>query len=71
MEKVEVYKTKDGSLFADYTQARVHEEYMKHKPEIDAYIDSDACKYKGSAQRSIVERTILSWIFWKEDGGAQ
>ena len=69
MQKIEVYKTTDGSLFENMTQARVHEEYMKHKPEIDAFIDSDSCKYNNSAQRSIVRQTILAWIFWKNDGG--
>jgi hypothetical protein len=71
MEKVEVYKTKDGSLFSDYTQARVHEEFIKYKPEIDAFIASDACKYNNCAHRKIVENTILAWIFWKEDGGSK
>jgi hypothetical protein len=69
MEKVEVYKTKDGSLFADYTQARVHEECAKHMPEINAFIASSACKYNNCAHRKIVQNTLLAWIFWKADGG--
>lgn len=69
MQKIEVYKTKDGTLFENYTQARVHEEYQKHKPEIDAFIQSDACKYNNSAHKKIVENTLLAWIFWQADGG--
>ena len=69
MKKVEVYKMTDGTLYEDYTQARVQEECEKHLPEIKAFISSSACKYKNGPHKKIVQNTILAWIFWKADGG--
>jgi hypothetical protein len=69
MKTIEVYKTDDGKLFENITEARVHEEYQKHMPEINAFVSSDACKYNNSAHKKIVENTLLAWIFWKADGG--
>jgi hypothetical protein len=68
MKKIEAYKMDDGTLFEDYTQARIHQEALKHMPEINAFISSSACKYNNGAHKKIVENSILAWIFWKEDG---
>lgn len=69
MQKVEVYKTSDNQLFENYTEACVHEECKKHLPEIEAFINSDACKYNKAPHKKIVQHTILAWLFWKADGG--
>ena len=69
MKTIEAFQTDDGQIFESITQARVHEEYKKHMPEINAFIASDVCKYNNSAHKKIVENTLLAWIFWKADGG--
>lgn len=69
MKKVEAYQTDDGRVFASLTEARVHEECKTMMPEIEAFIQSDACKYKGKQQQPIIRNAILSWVFWKADGG--
>lgn len=68
-EEIKAFKTNDGLIFENYTAARVHEESVKYKPEIDAFLDSEDCPYKSTMSRSIAQRTVLAFLFWKADGG--
>jgi hypothetical protein len=69
MEKVESYITSDGKLFLDFTEASVHQEYLKHEREIIEFLDSDDCPYKGSAHQNIIKVSLIKWLFWKAEGG--
>ncbi len=69
MKKVEAYQTKDGKIFASLTEAKVHEECEAIMPEIEAFIQSDACNYRSKAAKTIIKSAIISWVFWKADGG--
>jgi hypothetical protein len=66
METVQVYKTSDNKFFENLIEARQHENLLKHKPEIAAFMKSEFCEYKGSALQTIIERTLASWVMWKE-----
>ena len=69
MKTIEAYQTEDGQIFKSLTEARVHEECQEIVPEIEAFLESDACNYKGKAPKTIIKSAIISWIFWKADGG--
>ena len=69
MITIQAYQTKDGRIFKSPTEARVHEECEAIMPEIEAFLQSDACNYSGKGQRTIIKTAILSWVFWKADGG--
>jgi hypothetical protein len=69
MKTIKAYQTDDGQIFASLTKARVHEECEKLMPEINAFINSEDCKYNNSAHATIVKNTLLAWHFWKADGG--
>jgi hypothetical protein len=69
MKKVEAYQTDDGRIFGSITEARVHEECEEIMPQIEAFMQSDACNYKSKHQQAIIRTSILSWVFWKADGG--
>ena len=66
METVQVYKTSDNKLFENLIDARQHENLLKHKPEIVKFMRSEYCEYKGNAHQTIIERTLVNWIMWKE-----
>lgn len=66
METVQVYKTSDNKLFESLIQATQHEKMLKFKPEIIEFMNSDFCKYKGSAHQTMIEQTLINWILWKE-----
>jgi hypothetical protein len=69
MKTVEAYETNDGQVFKSITEARVHEEFQAIMPEIEAFIASNACEYKGKGQKTMIKSSILAWVFWKADGG--
>lgn len=69
MKKIEAYQTDDGQIFKSLTEARVHQECEAITPEIEAFFKSGACKYSSKQQVTIIKSAILSWIFWKADGG--
>lgn len=66
METVQVYKTSDNKFFENLIEATQHENLLKYKPEIVKFIKSDFCEYKGSAHQTMIERTLINWIMWKE-----
>jgi hypothetical protein len=69
MKTVEAYETNDGQVFKSLTEARVHEEFQTIMPEVEAFMQSDACNYKSKQQQTIIKSAILAWVFWKADGG--
>lgn len=69
MKTIEAYQTDDGRIFGSLTEAKVHEECKVIMPEIEAFMQSDACNYKSKHQQAIIKNSILSWVFWKADGG--
>ena len=66
MQKIEVYKTSDNKFFETLAEATQHENLLKYKPEIVKFMKSDYCEYKGGAHQTIIERTLASWIMWKQ-----
>lgn len=71
METVQVYKTSDNKLFENLSDATQHENLLKHKPEIAAFMRSEFCEYKGGAHQTIIERTLANWILWQAKGGSK
>jgi hypothetical protein len=69
MKSIEAYQTDDGRIFGSITEARVHEECEEIMPQIEAFMQSDACNYKSKLHQTIIKTSILSWVFWKADGG--
>jgi hypothetical protein len=64
MKKITAYVTSSGAIFADYAEATTHEVMEEKKAKVDAFIASDACKYKSKPHRAIVESVINGWIDW-------
>ena len=71
MQEVQSYKTNDGKLFENLNEAILHENYLKHKPEISEFMRSEFCEYKGGAHQTIIERTLANWILWQAKGGSK
>lgn len=69
MKTIEAYQTNDGKIFSDFTEASVHNKYLQFEPEINAFLDSDECPYKGSAHQHIIKVALAKWLFWKAEGG--
>lgn len=69
MKTVEAYETNDGQVFKSLIEAKKHEKFQTIMPEIEAFMQSDACNYKSKQQQTIIKSAILSWFFWKADGG--
>ena len=64
MEKIEAFKTSDGSLFDDKLKAERHELFLKKDMIVEEFLDSDLNSYTGP-QRVIARNTIINWELWK------
>jgi hypothetical protein len=64
MEKIEAFKTSDGSLFDDKLKAERHELFLKKDMIVEEFLDSDLNPYTGP-QRVIARNTIINWELWK------
>ncbi len=64
MEKIEAFKTSDGSLFDDKLKAERHELFLKKDMIVEEFLDSDLNPYSGP-QRVIARNTIINWELWK------
>lgn len=64
MEKIQAFKTSDGSLFDDKTKAERHELFLKKDMIVEEFLDSDLNPY-GGPQRVIARNTIINWELWK------
>lgn len=65
MKQVKAFQTSDGLLFSDQIAADKHELFLEKKDEVSEYIKSELNPYKGRAQLSIVNVTIVNWEMWK------
>ena len=64
MQKIEAFKTSDGSLFDDKLKAERHELFLKKDMIVEEFLDSDLNPYTGP-QRVIARNTIINWELWK------
>ena len=64
MEKIEAFKTSDGSLFDNKLKAERHELFLKKDMIVEEFLDSDLNPYTGP-QRVIARNTIINWELWK------
>jgi hypothetical protein len=64
MEKIQAFKTSDGSIFDDHIQAEKHEMFLKKDMIVEEFLDSDLNPYSGT-QRVIARNTIINWELWK------
>ena len=64
MEKIEAFKTSDGSLFDNKLKAERHELFLKKDMIVEEFLDSDINPYTGP-QRVIARNTIINWELWK------
>ncbi len=69
MKTIEAYQTDDGEVFKSVNDAKMHEELQAIMLEIEAFVASDACDYKGKQQKTIIKNSILAWNFWKANEG--
>jgi len=64
MEKIQAFKTSDGSLFDDKLKAERHQLFLKKDMIVEEFLDSDLNPYAGP-QRVIARNTIINWELWK------
>jgi hypothetical protein len=64
MEKIEAFKTSDGSLFDDKLKAERHQLFLQKDMIVEEFLDSDLNPYTGP-QRVISRNTIINWELWK------
>jgi hypothetical protein len=64
MEKIQAFKTSDGSIFDDSIQAEKHEMFLRKDMIVEEFLDSDLNPYSGT-QRVISRNTIINWELWK------
>jgi hypothetical protein len=64
MEKIEAFKTTDGSLFDDKLKAERHQLFLQKDMIVEEFLDSDLNPYTGP-QRVISRNTIINWELWK------
>lgn len=62
--QITAYVTDSGNIYADIVEAEKQAALEAKKAKIDAFIASDACKYKSKPHRAIVESVINGWIDW-------
>jgi hypothetical protein len=65
MQKVEVFKASDGSLWENKYKAERHEMFLSKNMIVEEFLDNEINPYKAVAQRSIARTTIINWEFWK------
>jgi len=65
MEQIQAFKTSDGKLFDDSTQAERHELFLKKQMVVEEFLDGGLNPYQAIAQRSIARSTIINWELWK------
>lgn len=65
MEKIEAYRSTDGTLWESKEKAERHELFLKKGMIVEEFLDNEINPYKALAQRSIARATIINWEFWK------
>lgn len=61
MEKIQAYKTSDGSLFEDLKKAAKHDVSYKWLTHICDFLKSNAYPHKDDTFNTIVIEAILAW----------
>ena len=64
VKKITAYVTDSGHIYADIVEAEKQAALEEKKAKVDAFMTSDACKYKSKPHRAIVESVINGWIDW-------
>jgi hypothetical protein len=64
MEKIQAFKTSDGTLFDDAIQAERHEMFLRKDVVVEEFLDSDLNPYV-KMQRTIARQSIINWELWK------
>lgn len=64
MKKITAYVTSSGAIFADLAEAEKQAAMEERQTWVNAFMTSDACKYKSKPHRAIVESVINGWIDW-------
>ena len=65
LKEVTVFKTTDGKLFDDKTNALMHQGMLEFEAKVDEFMDSDANKYKSGVPRQFARAGILAWEAYK------
>lgn len=71
MEKVQAYKTTDGTLFDNAIQAERHEMFLEKNIVVEEFLDSELNQYKAMTSRSIARTTVINWELWKVKNAAK
>jgi hypothetical protein len=65
MKVVKAFKTEDGTLFEDSSEAERHSVFLSKRSEIEEFLECDLNPYKAAAHRGIAKNTIVNWNLWK------
>lgn len=65
MEQIQAFRTSDGRLFDEPTQAERHELFLKKQMIVEEFLDGELNPYQNMSQRSIARSTIINWELWK------
>lgn len=65
LKEVTVFQTADGKLFGGKEEALIHQSKLEFEAEVDAFMDSDANKYKSGVPRQFARAGILAWEAYK------
>jgi hypothetical protein len=71
MEKVQAFKTTDGTLFDNVIQAERHEMFLEKDMVVEEFLDSELNQYKAMTSRSIARTTVINWELWKVKNAAK
>ena len=64
VKKITAYVTDSGHIYADIVEAEKQAAAEAKQAKVDAFINSDECRYKSKPHRAIVESVINGWIDW-------
>jgi hypothetical protein len=65
MEKIEPYRSSDGTLWESKVKAERHEMFLEKEQVVEQFLDGDMNPYKAMTPRSIARTTIINWELWK------
>jgi hypothetical protein len=65
MEKITMYKTEDGKYFEAIEEAESWQESLKWRNQIEHFLLSGLCAYRGGAHGGMTKKIIISWETYK------
>jgi hypothetical protein len=65
MKEVTVFEATDGQLFNTKEECEQHEKALGYQQEIERFLESDLCQYKGGAYPRILRNGITAWEQFK------